>query len=179
VIQLFIRHPLVGGIFGWTLAAVCIWLLFAQVIPEYRSFPDQPVPMTAEDAVRQVESGQEVWVVLTDVRWSCLAALPRADAVLLTLPNGRRIVADLGGGRCQTMADPATGVLSMTSAGRRSYIRSHSGFEPTPLDEPLLTLCPYCGRDNALTGLIVAPILALAGLSIYPLLRAARRQHHS
>lgn len=175
--ELLISHPLVVGILGWLFSAVCLVLLFVQVIPEYRSFPDRPIRMPTLEAVREVEAGRRLWVVLPDLQWTCDTLLPGTGVVLLPLPSGRRILAELGEGRrCGAFSGPPLGVLHKTTPHRRAYLLDHAGFQAAASDEPLLSLDTNGGRDDAVIGLIVAPALALAGLCLYPLLRRERRR---
>lgn len=161
---------------GWCLALSFAYLLFFEVLPEYRSFPDQPLPMTASEAAQAAESGQEVWVSLTDLQWNCDPAAKRSDLVFLNFPGGRRVVVSLPRkGACRDLPEPPTGVLHPANPRRRSHLERNRGLKLSAEDEPLMELCTYCGPENSRLGLLILPILILFGLFLGPLVRSRYR----
>src|SRR5262245_44595313 len=102
ILALAARHPLVLGILGWLVSAVSAFLFFYQALPEYRSFPNKPVPMSASEAMHRADLGNATWVTLTDVAWDCRRQMQGGKVVVLAGPGGRAFVAELeDGGACE------------------------------------------------------------------------------
>jgi len=176
-ITVLIRRPELLGTFGLIWTALC-GALFLHELREYRSYPSEPVRMTADSALALAKAGEERWVALTDIRWDCEAVIANTDERFLELTSaaGRPFVGEKSADTpCESLPSPPQGVIGRATGGHLRWLHQVGGARLGSETDEVAKLCSYCGPGNARIGLMILSVPGILGLVPYPTLYLLRR----
>lgn len=184
--RIFAQCPICALIFGLPLAILFTCLAIfswsnVQTLPE-RS---ETVPLS--QIASKLESESRIWVVIPSVEWDCdnvihdyVARSYNTEAIFTNPEHTIMGVATFSGRKtCEEIVQTELSgeVYFMNSAflaklpERGFDLAQHKGANT------FVNVCTYCGRYNSLLGIWVCGILALTGLSLYPLSLSMNRRY--
>lgn len=185
LVNLFARHPRLGGLFGLVMAFF-FGFLGVSSWQEMQTMPQEPQQLALAEAVATVQSTREnLWVSIDDGLWDCANMVREGDRTSVIFTDQARSVLGLAvfsGSRDLTCDDlsgvAATGVLRILGDGeyQRLAVRGFSLSDYRGASARV-GLCTFCGRGNSQGLLIISAIMAVLGLAMYPIsLRLHRQQ---
>jgi hypothetical protein len=185
-IQTFAQCPKCALVFGlifaipFTAFAIFNW-------SHVQTLPERPESIPLSQIASKLESQSRIWVVIPSVEWDCdnvvhehVARSYNTEAIFTNPEHTIMGVATFSGRKtCEEIAQTELSgeVYFMNSASlaklpeRGFDLAQHKGANT------FVNVCTYCGRYNSLLGIWVCGILALAGLSLYPISLSMNRRY--
>jgi hypothetical protein len=182
LLLLFMRFPLLGGLFGlvfsaaFSITGIMSWY-------DLQSLPPAPLPMTLQQATATLQHRDFVWVDLTDVQWDCANIVSRqvgnsvrTEIFFTNTPQTILGVAEFSATSAYTCTQiqgkQAVGFLQVATPTFLQRLPSR-GFNLSPYTHIVkhVTLCTFCSRTNSLMLVVLSIVFVPLGLSMYPLCR--------
>ena len=179
--KFFIRYPLAAGIFGLAIAALFANLAIASYREAHR-LPNAPerVSMAEAAALAPASYDQQPWVEIENgvvdcksIRYQRVGNSNRTK--IFVADESRTIVVVVEYSEqltCQRIAQKhPTGLLSRMNEARYKRFLELKEFDLSTYQDAtvFMDLCAFCSRGNSMAGVIVGGILAVIGLSLYPM----------
>jgi hypothetical protein len=181
LVSFFIRYPWAAGILGLIIALLFANLAIAS-FREAQRLPSAPqhVSISAAAALAPTSYDQRPWVEIEDgivdcqnIRYHRIGDSERTEILVSDASKTIVIVVEYSDHlTCQRISqEHPIGLLSRMSDARYERLRELAEFDLSAYEGAVvfMDLCAFCGLGNSRAGVIVGAILAVLGLSLYPL----------
>ena len=138
---------------------------------DYRTFEDHPRQTDLAGAVSASASGRQ-WVTIQDAPWRCEEEIRDGHTYFPARSiDGAEVVArfDHDVACKDASAVPLTGIIEPMERDDLDRLKADGLILGPPGEVRILSVCAFCGKDNARTGVLVCGFFILLGLGLYPL----------
>ncbi len=169
LVHIIMRSPLLMAIFGFVVMAGSGFLGY-KMWQQVQQYPAQPVHMNLADALSK-PVGSDIWVTIDDATWDCGSL--RYYQIDNTTIHTTALFDDVSG----AMKGISTiGNQVSCEQLRLQAVRGLATVRNSPAAGRYLSICAWCGGDNARLGLYILGGFFLMGLLIeIPAFRQMRR----